>query len=80
MSARGVLLALGQAEELLRQLPGLRQLPPRFIHHPQPSQHREELWRLPQLLTQRSGPGEGVFHFRGRLTLGGDQRLTEGDL
>jgi hypothetical protein len=78
--AHGVLPALGEAEHLLRQLPGLRQRPPRDIYHPQPSQHRDALRRLPHLLTERMSSGKGVFHLRGGLTLGGREHLTEGDL
>ena len=46
---------------------------------PQAPQHREELWGLAHLLAELARPGIGVFHFRARLALGGDQRRPQGE-
>ena len=72
--------ALGQAEELLPQLPRRLVLRPRIMKIPQPPQHREELRGLPHLLAQLARPGIGAFHFRGRQTLGVHQHRAQGDL
>ena len=56
--AHGVLPALGQAEDLLRQLPGLAAAPP--ARHTSPAtllSTANELCRLPHLLAERIGPG-----------------------
>ena len=75
-----VLHALGQAQELLPQLARRLELRPHQIKHPQSPQHREELRGLPHLLAQLPRPGVGLFHFRGRIALGGHQRRAQGEL
>jgi len=52
---------LGQVEELLRH--GMRRLElrPGYTERPQTQQHRETLWEISYLLTQRLGPGEAGF-------------------
>src|SRR2546427_1911017 len=47
---------------------------------PQTPEDPEQLWGLPRLLTQRTGPGVDVSDFRRRLALGGDQGETQREL
>ncbi len=46
----------------------------------QSRQHREEPRRLADLPAQREGVAVRLFHLRGAIALGSDQRATLGDL
>src|SRR5712692_5413300 len=59
---RGVLYALGQAEELLCQRARCLVLPSHMIKRKQSPQHREELKSFPQVLAQLTRPGVGSSH------------------
>jgi hypothetical protein len=76
----GVVLALGQGEELLCH--GLRHLVLcTYEMEPVPqTQYHKTLWELPRLLTQRSGPGEDGFQLGRRRALDDAQRPSEGDM
>ena len=74
-----MLHSVGQAQELLTQLPSRLQLCPHKIKSPQSQQHREELRSL-ALPAQLPGPSIGFFHFRGRIAFGRHQGRGEGGL
>ena len=76
----GVLRALGQAQELLRQLARRLQLAPHQIKRPQPKEHREELRGLPDLLAQLPGAGVGLLPLPGGKAFGGHQRRAQSEV
>jgi hypothetical protein len=64
-----VLFRLGRLEQLLGETPGSVQLAARIVKHPQSSQHREELCRALEALTQPQCSGIGVFDVRSAVAL-----------
>ena len=77
---RCVVDRLGQAEEPLPQRLCPRVLAAGGRKSPEPPQHREELWGLPQLLAELLRPGVDLFHRRGSRTPGAHQRRAKGQL
>src|SRR5262245_1893057 len=76
----GIVLVLGQTEQLLPQPPGGLELCTHHIKGLQAPQDPEELWSLPYVLTELLGAGIGVLDVRSRIALDGDQRLAQEEL
>src|SRR5262249_4676392 len=76
----GVVHALGQTQELLRQFERRVELRSFPIKYTQSPQHREEPGCLAELLAQRARPRIGSSHFRGPIALGGSERSAQVDL
>ena len=76
----GILYALRQAHPLLLQLTRRLDFSLRSIKYRQSPQHREKLRSLSYLPAQFQRSGIGFSHFRGGITLGGDQRSAQGKL
>ena len=74
------MLALGQTEGLLSELPRGLYHPPIQIKLGQSPQHAKELRAFPHLLAQLPRSGVGLLHFGGRQALGGDQRRAESEV
>ena len=62
---------VGQPDELLCDLPRTLDLPPDEIEAPQATEHRDELWRVAELLTQRAGATKGLADLHRSIALGG---------
>src|SRR5262245_30225418 len=77
---RGVLGTLGQAEELFPQLTGPRVLRPPKMKRKQSHEHREELRRLPHLLTELPRPGVDSLYFWNRKAFGVHQGRAQDNL
>jgi hypothetical protein len=75
-----IALLLGQAQQLLGQLPRRLVLRPDQIMPLQPPQHREELWRLTHLLAELARPSIGLRHLGRPITPGDDERQPQGGL
>jgi hypothetical protein len=71
--ARGAVLVLHECEALLAKFARRVKIAPHHIKRMQAEQHLEQPWRVPQVLTERAGPGVGVFHLGGGIALDGDQ-------
>ena len=76
----GVVGMLRQAHQRFPDLARRVQLCPIIIKPPQAKHHREKLWCLAHLLTQRVGLGVGALHLGHRLPFGHLQGRTEGEV
>ncbi len=77
---RDVLLLLGQAQQLLRDLKGDVLAGPMQVMLEQPAQRGQKLRDLVLSRAQLPGSGVGFLHLGRRPALGGDERCAQSDL
>ncbi len=77
---RGILLSMGDGENLFPQGEHHCVIPAHCVKCPQPIQDLRNLERLAHLQTQLLRAGVGLFHFGGTLPLRGYQRRSKTQL